>query len=268
MKYLKKYILFEKSIGSENIRTKYYSDIPKRTFYKITKIDPTSVRKENFSKPGKYSKWLIKQYKRNLLNLDDEFYTQMLNYYLFIFSTSWFNKKYKGENDIYKYTLSQFMLKMMKLKDMYESETKDSKFDLVYSDDNIDVLIPLNFSASYEISKNTDWCTQSKCGFDMWNNASILFRIVPKNNRDERLKLTWNKKYPYTWYIASIKYPEIRGRISPFLSKNGKEMWQYRLEDFNEKYKEQKTIIYKTMKLLSEDAKNYIINKHTLLKSK
>ena len=56
--------IFEKSIGSEEIRKKWYSDLDKKTFYKLVNIDPTSVRKKEFSKPGKYVKWLITQYKK------------------------------------------------------------------------------------------------------------------------------------------------------------------------------------------------------------
>ena len=53
------YSLFEASIGSENIRKKWYPKIPKKLFYTIINLDPTSVRKKDFSKPGKFSKWLI-----------------------------------------------------------------------------------------------------------------------------------------------------------------------------------------------------------------
>jgi hypothetical protein len=37
--------IVEKSIGSESIRMKYYSDLPKHVFYSIVNLDPTSVRK-------------------------------------------------------------------------------------------------------------------------------------------------------------------------------------------------------------------------------
>ena len=40
------YNLFEASIGSENIRKKWYPKIPKKLFYTIINLDPTSVRKK------------------------------------------------------------------------------------------------------------------------------------------------------------------------------------------------------------------------------
>ncbi len=66
-------ILLEKSIGSEEIRKKWYPDLDKKIFYKLVNTDPTSVRKKGFSKPGKYVKWLIMQYKRMVYEEQQEF---------------------------------------------------------------------------------------------------------------------------------------------------------------------------------------------------
>jgi hypothetical protein len=66
-------ILLEKSIGSEEIRKKWYPDLDKKIFYKLVNTDPTSVRKKGFSKPGKYVKWLIMQYKRMVYEEQREF---------------------------------------------------------------------------------------------------------------------------------------------------------------------------------------------------
>ena len=57
-------IILEKSIGSEEIRNKWYPDLDKKIFYKLVNLDPTSIRKKDFSKPGKYVKWLINMYKK------------------------------------------------------------------------------------------------------------------------------------------------------------------------------------------------------------
>lgn len=228
-------ILEEKTLGSENIRSKYYSDIDKHIFYKIVNIDPTSVRKKEFSKPGKYVKWLLMQYKtKNLTDelLNDKDYIERLNYYLFIFSTQWFKNKVKKEQyylsgellgpsgDIFKYGktygLSHFVRLMKEYRGEYEKETEQSKFEFLYEDDKVTILIPLNFSASYEISKNTDWCTKHLNGFSMWSQVAILYRIIPKDKNCEMLKLTWNRKGESRWYIAGTKYPEILGYGNPF----------------------------------------------------
>ena len=222
MKYLR---FFEKSIGIEKIWKKWYSDIDKKLFFKIVNVDPTAVRKTNFSKPGKYIKWLIREYrnKRNinafypdglwimdLTKSDDKFYKRLyeqLNYYLFIFSTGWFKNKVKKNKysiggkvysiddsigvDILKYSYKEFINMMDNYVDEYRSDTEGSKYDVVYSDNNLDVLVPLNFSGSYETAKNTEWCTKSKGAYDTWNGMAILFRILPKKSGYDKLKLTW-----------------------------------------------------------------------------
>jgi hypothetical protein len=42
---------------------------------------------------------------------------------------------------------------MNKISDEYELQTEELKYDIVYSDDKLDVLIPINFTASYELAK-------------------------------------------------------------------------------------------------------------------
>lgn len=157
MKYLLRFNE-EKSIGSEEIRLKWYSDIDKSIFYKLVNIDPTSVRKKDFSKPGKYVKWLILCYKQMFGNIKvDEkefgnFFNKELNYFLFIFSTGWYQSRsrkevfYSGgvstrllENDILKFKrLNDFTYKMGYVADSYERLTEKAEYDVVYSDDKVD----------------------------------------------------------------------------------------------------------------------------------
>jgi hypothetical protein len=280
MNHLTTYKLFEKTIGSEAIRAKHYISVPKKSFYKIFKIDPTSVRKKDFSKPGRYFKWLMREYKFGRLTeklINDEGYSNKLNYYLFIFSTGWFKNKVKKQKkyevpapevnlDIFKYKLDDFIEKIESYKKKYELETDKAKFDTVYSDSKIDILVPLNFTASYQTAKNTDWCSQSIIGFSQWNRVSIMFRIIPKDKSYDKLKLTWTKENGY-WYISCSKYPEIRGDGSPFDIKDGDELWNIKLKEFNKvyndesnpnKWKENSENIEKTMSLVSKEAKKYI----------
>ena len=151
--------LLEKSIGSEEIRNKWYSDLDKKIFYKLVNLDPTSVRKKDFSKPGKYVKWLINMYKKEskseYFDFDREFDSD-LNFKLFVFSTGWYASKVKKEsfylggelnktieNDIFKFpTLRDFERDIYKYQDEYRKETEDAKYDVVFSDDKVDVLIP------------------------------------------------------------------------------------------------------------------------------
>lgn len=277
--------IFEKSIGSEAIRNKHYSNIDKKVFYSLVNLDPTSVRKKNFSKPGKYTKWLLIQYKKhkkadkeeqfiNMIN--DEKFRKELNKYLFIFSTNWFKSESKdiyylggernvihtSEIDILKYkTIYSFMTEIRKYEQKYELETEDAKFEVVYSDDKIDILIPINFTASYELAKNTQWCSQSYAGYSMWNKRSILFRIVPKDDKNEIVKLTWGRNYN-EWSMAPKKYPELNGEGSPFeIKKNGKENWENLLNDLVNEYtniKDHFNPLVKTMSLVNIKAKREI----------
>lgn len=271
--------LLEKTIGIENIRNKWYSDIDKTIFYKIINIDPTSVRKKEFSKPGKYAKWLLREYKKGNLtlnDLDNSEFRDKINYYLFIFSTGWFKSIQKKKNrfvyyqeidniDILKYDLKQFLNVLHGYVENFKIVTDNAKFDIVYYDNLIDIMIPINFTASYEIAKKTQWCSQSIVGFSYWKDTSILFRIIPKDNPNNKLKLTWRKqKYDGNWFMACSKYPEIIGKDSPFKIINGKENWFLKKLELDKNYYlnknwvENSKIIEKTMNLLSEESKNKI----------
>ena len=276
-------MILEKSIGSEEIRKKWYSDLDKKEFYKLVNIDPTSVRKKEFSKPGKYVKWLINMYKKLVYKSEyfsdedfDDYFDSDLNFKLFIFSTGWYKSKVKKEsfylggelnktieNDIFKFkTLNEFETHMYKYEEEYRKETEDAKYDVVFSDDKVDILIPINFTASAETAKNTEWCSQSYGGYSMWNKVALLFRIIPKDNKYDKLKLTWNKNNK-AWYLACSKYPEIRDYNNPFDKTNGIENWKVSKDKMDndtnwDKWKENSIKIEETMSLLSEKAKETI----------
>ena len=276
-------IILEKSIGSEEIRKKWYSDLDKKEFYKLVNIDPTSIRKKDFSKPGKYVKWLINVYKKLVSKSEyfgdedfDDYFDSNLNFKLFIFSTGWYKSKVKKEsfylggelnktieNDIFKFkTLNDFESHMYKYEEQYRKETEDAKYDVVFSDDKVDILIPINFTASAETAKNTEWCSQSYGGYSMWNKVALLFRIIPKDNKYDRLKLTWSKNNK-AWYLACSKYPEIRDYNNPFDKTNGIENWKVSKNKMDndtnwDKWKENSIKIEETMSLLSEKAKETI----------
>lgn len=290
-------LLLEKSIGSEEIRKKWYPDLDKKIFYKLVNLDPTSVRKKEFSKPGKYTKWLISMYKKMKADIYyeiekeeefDRYFDSDLNFKLFIFSTGWYRSKvrkesfYLGgqlnktlENDILKFkSLHDFENHMSKIQEEYKIQTEEAKYDVVFSDDKVDILIPINFTASAETAKNTEWCSQSYSGYSMWNKMSLLFRILPKDNKYDKLKLTWTKKERSNskkWYIACSKYPEILGEGTPFDIVDDKESWQERIDYMNGiynderhksayiKWSENAKNIEMTMGLLSDKAKETII---------
>lgn len=283
-------IILEKSIGSEEIRNKWYSDLDKVEFYKLVNLDPTSIRKKEFSKPGKYVKWLLMIYKKmkgdDYYDLVSEagfnrYFNSDLNFRLFIFSTGWYKSKVKKEsfyiggeqnktleNDIFKFkSLWEFQNHISKIEDEYRAQTEDAKYDVVFSDDKVDILIPINFTASSETAKNTEWCSQSHAGYSYWKKVSLLFRIIPKDKKYDKLKLTWLKNNE-SWHIACSKYPEIDGEGNPFDLIDGKEYWLEKVEHMNGVYNDDRTSsikwkenadnITKTMNLLSSNAKETI----------
>jgi hypothetical protein len=276
-------MILEGSIGSEEIRKKWYPDLEKKEFYKLVNIDPTSVRKKDFSKPGKYVKWLINMYKKEskseYFDFDREF-DSGLNFKLFVFSTGWYASKVKKEsfylggelnktieNDIFKFkTLRDFERHIYKYQDEYRKATEDAKYDVVFSDDKVDILIPINFTASAETAKNTEWCSQSYGGYSAWNKVALLFRIIPKDNRYDKLKFTWNKDNK-DWHLACSKYPEIHDYNNPFDKTNGIENWKVSKDKMDNdtnsvKWKENSIKIGETMSLLSEKAKETIKEYH------
>lgn len=274
--------LLEGSIGSEAIRNKWYPDLDKRTFYKLVNFDPTSVRKENFSKPGKHVKWLIKMYKDLVLKLDEDFefekyFDGNLNFYLFLFSTGWYKSKVEKnrisgnpesiENDIFKFkSIIDFESHMSRIREEYLKETENAKFDTVFSDDKIDILIPINYTASAEISKNTEWCTRYYITYLIHSKVSLMFRVLPKLQGYDKMKLTWHKKKSSDeeiWTVSSSRYPEFYGKGDPFKidPKTGKENLESVLSnDYFNSSKPQERIkeIRKTLSLLSKEAKESI----------
>jgi hypothetical protein len=246
---IKSFELFESTIGSEEIRKKWYPAIDRRLFYQIVNIDPTTIRKENFSKPGKYSKWLLMKMidSDGKLTESGEYWLkqekEQLNLALFIFSTGWFKLSKRGLTDILKYdSINTFMSQMEKLIPEYFKSMK-AEYDVIYSDENIDIVIPLNFSASWQTAQGTSWCTKNVTSYNIWSSSSILFRILPKSKSYNKVKITWvipgsTKLMTLTenfakWTIASEQYPEIRGSTrGPFDEIKGKEAWEYDLDTF------------------------------------
>jgi len=210
-----------------------------------------------------------------------------IKYYLFIYTTGWMKKRMNNEEkNIMNLTLVYFIALIKSVLDDYKKETEGSKYDTVYKDSKIQILIPLNFSASYETAKNTDWCTKNIPQFNLWSSISYLFRILPVDKNYDKIKLTWvtpkNSK-DTEWYIACSKYPEIYGKGNPFEIKNGKINWEYELDNINKKilkgdssnkpesvqrWRQNYLEIKKTMSLISNDAISCIEQHYEQIKNK
>jgi hypothetical protein len=99
----------------------------------------------------------------------------------------------------------------------------------------------------------------------MWNRAAILFRVIPKDESYDIMKITWGKR-DGKWNIAGPKYPEVSGDGSPFeIHEEGIELWEDQINDFYEDYPNRKghfDNVIETMSLLSDSAKKKIVQYH------
>lgn len=268
------FTLFESSIGSEEIRKKWYSKIPKKVFYEIINIDPTSVRKKEFSKPGKFSKWLLmKMIDRETNNLSEsgEYFLknekEKLSFFLFIFNSGWYRLVCTEATmrDILQFkNINDFMKYMQDFEKSYTLETK-SKYDFIYADNKVNIVVPLNFTASFETAKYTDWCTKNIKAWNFWSSVAILFRILPKSKSYSKVKLSWKLTQPYSWTLASEKYPEISGTGNPFSIEDGQENWKTTLDNTIKRSLEDSAQLfslwtqqgYKEDEIPKKDFKNY-----------
>lgn len=273
MIYLNEFFIFESTIGSEEISKKWYPKIKKKLFFEIINIDPTTIRKKEFSKPGKYSKWLLMRMidsSTGELTESGKYFLEEersnLNLMLYIFSTGWYKLKQKGERDILKFkSINEFMNSMS----VYEKEfmkQNQAEFDFIYSDDEFDIMVPLNFSASFETAKNTDWCTKNCLSWEVWSKKALLFRIIPKSSKYSKVKLTWEINEPHRWTLATEKYPELRGLGNPF----EKEIWSHELknkQDISPESFSHFSSLRKTLTALNTTAKDKIVGHFNIYKS-
>lgn len=220
-------------LSAEEIYVKWYADkIRYKAFLKIIKLDPTTVFKKDKVKMGRYCKWLLMQYfksnfqtffyndqielkakvdpaSKNFL-FDDKFSKEIYDS-LEVFH-NWFKFKNKhADRDIYKYELYEFTRRMTgghynDYQDHLKYKKDNGKVFLIYDDENLTVLEPLNFAACYKYSKNTQWCSKTLSSYEGWSRDNILLRFIDKKN-----KMIFRLTYSYNsdrWSWATPVYPE------------------------------------------------------------
>jgi hypothetical protein len=243
MKYLKKYKIFELNLLPnldkkvfKDIYNKKYSNVNYNIFIQLCLIDPTSngfiyykgeVNTNKNPIYGKYSDWLLKQFINGKLdsyierNGEEMVVSKDIKFiitYFRLLETNWFKTKYPDFN-IDKYSFYKFINKMSNINDEYLRECLSDtlKYDLLYEDDYWRIFVPLNPQSSYYLcGKDTQWCTNSISGWKMWSLEYTLYRFVPKNNKYDKMRLSWSKG-KFSWALSYTKSVyHLRGKENPF----------------------------------------------------
>lgn len=182
----------------EEIRDKYYKDIPEDVFTRLVALDPTFHEKKD--KMGNYGKWILNLYKKDLLKEEDEY---KVTEYLEEFEQV---KNHLEDKDIGKYKTLQELSKALNTVDVELSprqklrarkkEMKDLKArledeaELVHDGEKWEVWIPDTENASCILGSGTHWCTASVEGrynaFDSYHKSGNLFININKEDRDEK----------------------------------------------------------------------------------
>lgn len=221
MRYLKSYPIYEKSIGIENIYQQYYSDIPRNIFDQLLELDPTtpySTESHTTDKLGKYSKWILREYRKGYFDSyvknNEIKKLKFLKEELALLTTNWLRKKLNKNIDILTYSYPELTNLLGNLIKQYHKDTATKKgqikYDLLYEDDNWTIFVPLNAStAMYLSGKETQWCSNVEHGYNMWKQTGMVFyRFIPKLTNYKKMRLTWNKDdLKYNWAFAYTYSP-------------------------------------------------------------
>lgn len=186
--------LLVESMSLNDIKKKYYADIDDNIFNKIVQADPTY----NANKPdkmGKYTKWLLKLYKKGNLPLEDLYkatdYLQKFN------EPKVYNKitnkdinKYQSLSELYN-TIMQFYDESGNSKVLSQKEKKDltsKEATKAYEDSHWLIVVPHTQRASIMYGKGTQWCTaaeKSDNRFDDYNELGHLYIIIDKKTGEK-----------------------------------------------------------------------------------
>ena len=182
-------------ITSDEAWNKFYSDANKFPLLNgdidlFNQIEDLYPKVNNQHNRG-YFMWIYNQIKRGLKS--EDFYK--VKEYLRLFD-KYINKIDKDKRDINKYknlpdlynVIKDFEGKEDEIAPSKSSELKkirEEEIDLVYSDSEWSVYVPLTERASCLIGKGTQWCTaadKSDNRFDYYNDSGKLYVLINKDN--------------------------------------------------------------------------------------
>ena len=166
---------------------------------------------------------------------------------------------------------------IIKFKIFEDSEYKKGNFDVLYRDNNMTIIVPKSLRASQISCRNTNWCSKTKNGYDMWSVDFTLYRILYKDGF--KLRLTWlktnlikkndNNQKKGSWGSGGDKYEEIEFYTEPFnneeLMNNNKDNYLYYKDKYpSEKWVEEtfndKKDMIERINSIPDEVKDKIIN--------
>lgn len=153
-------------LDGEEIRQRYYEDIPLNIFLKIIHADPKSklnydANRENTILPGKigkYSKILLDIYRKGNLNLEDlpkatEYLTAAYKY-----GVSLDNSKINSLADIFD-SVKRFIAKGSNDPEITSQSLNPNEYNILYKGQNWAIYKPKTQRAACYLGAGTQWCT-------------------------------------------------------------------------------------------------------------
>jgi hypothetical protein len=186
--------------GLDDIRAKYYSDIPEGLFRKLVKIDPTY--NENKDKLGTYGKWILNMYKKEKFK-EEDFYKITEDLQNFEDNKRKFKNKdinqYKSTRELFialkdikdtEEDLSDRQLqRRQKNKSKRLADDMQDEANLVFEDENWEVWVPLTTEASCALGEGTRWCTAANSSYNQFSSYSKqgnLYININKQDPEEK----------------------------------------------------------------------------------
>jgi hypothetical protein len=259
VKYLINIYEFLNEAKIEDIYNKYYSDIEQEIFIQVITADPTTVVKDNNTKMGMYSKWLLQLYKSKNLLIEDLY--KATNYLSKFHELKRTNKLNGKEADINSYKSLPDLLNIIMniggtgsvaededylLTDKYYINSGEA--ELFYEDNKYLIVIPKSLEASQFYAynpkasdKKSEWCTYYPDNFNDYTNNGFLYIIIDKdliNTNDRFRRLQFHFETSSYMDIRDNRLPlPIRLQFVDIFSKKGSDGFKLKYDnvnDFNE----------------------------------
>jgi hypothetical protein len=217
VKYLINIYEFLNEAKIEDIYSKYYSDIEQEIFNQVISADPTTVVKDNNTKMGMYSKWLLQLYKSKNLLIEDLY--KATNYLSKYHDLKRTNKLSGKDADINSYKSLPDLLDIIMSIGGTGSVAEDESYlltdryyinsgeaELFYENGKYLIVIPKTLEASQFYAynskasdKKSEWCTYYPDRFKSYTEQGFLYIIIDKdlintNDTNRRLQFHFETK--------------------------------------------------------------------------
>lgn len=260
----------------DEIYNKWYVNKFKREIFdKVVTLDPlTVVKNKEVVKLGRYCRWLLKVLIDFQKDKDGKYLERFVFdeaerikiHDAFVLFHNWYRiNTHKIEcRDIFSFkSLANFQYGMERKKEDYDNIRKARKnkghIFIIYEDENIMVLEPLDFIACFRFSRHTEWCSKSENAYNSWKRDNILLRFVDKKNKIIH-RLTWSYANNDSWSWATPIYPEFNRR--DFSKENATPLeiskFDYKIDP--ERYANRKMYEEEQVKILQIEKMHQLIN--------